>query len=333
MQNLNTNKQVAVVMATYNPNIEFFVKQIHSIKEQTYTNWECIVIDDCSSNEKFEEIKQIIAEDVRFTLHQNKVNLGSYHTFEEGLKLIANSQHEYICFCDQDDIWLPRKIEILVKEFDDLQISCVHSDLQLIDADDNLIHPSCWQFEGRNTEIYDSQLLILRNTITGCSMMFRKTVLEMALPFPKQQIKNSFHHDLWIALISLKHGVIKPIYEPLVLYRQHGNNVVGAMKSFSKRDFFHKLMSSNNPIKLIIDRSIFQIIARENIASSYNERINDKSFNYFHSKFDFAFSMILLSIKSFIKKIGVIRIMPYLIIGKFFLSISSKRNPHNRRVN
>ena len=96
MQNLNTNKQVAVVMATYNPNIEFFVKQIHSIKEQTYTNWECIVIDDCSSNEKFEEIKKIIAEDVRFTLHQNKVNLGSYHTFEEGLKLIANSQHEYI---------------------------------------------------------------------------------------------------------------------------------------------------------------------------------------------------------------------------------------------
>lgn len=312
MQNLNTNKQVAVVMATYNPNIEFFVKQIHSIKEQTYTNWECIVIDDCSSNEKFEEIKQIIAEDVRFTLHQNKVNLGSYHTFEEGLKLIANSQHEYICFCDQDDIWLPRKIEILVKEFDDSQISCVHSDLQLIDADDNLIHPSCWQFEGRNTEIYDSQLLILRNTITGCSMMFRKTVLEMALPFPKQQIKNSFHHDLWIALISLKHGVIKPIYEPLVLYRQHGNNVVGA-RSSTLFSFIGNLINKANPMGEFKQRCLFQWQSREYLSKIHLDRMNTQKKNYFNGSIS---RLLCLGFVSMIKNLKALRFVIYCLIGR-----------------
>jgi hypothetical protein len=61
----------------------------------------------------------------------------SYHTFEEGLKLVSQNA-DLICFCDQDDIWLSNKLEKLAKEFDDSKVSCVHSDLSLIDSQDNL---------------------------------------------------------------------------------------------------------------------------------------------------------------------------------------------------
>lgn len=265
---------ISIVLATYNPNIEFFIKQINSLKAQTHTNWQCIVVDDCSSPEKFEEIKNILSSDERFQVFRNEINLGSYHTFEEGLKKIGE-ETDLICFCDQDDVWLPNKLERLAREFDDAKISCVHSDLSLIGPQGELLHESCWKFENRNTQIYEAQLLILRNTITGCSMMFRKKILELALPFPKQEIKNSFHHDLWIALMSLQYGEIKPIEEPLVLYRQHGGNVVGAK---NQDNVFLRLLNylRSKGFSALFQEAGFQWSLRKNLAKNYQERSKSK---------------------------------------------------------
>jgi glycosyltransferase involved in cell wall biosynthesis len=314
MQSTLSQPLISIVLATYNPNVEFFVKQINSLKEQTYINWKCIVIDDCSSTEKFEEIKKIIAEDARFTLHQNKVNLGSYHTFEEGLKLLSK-ETELICFCDQDDIWLPNKLERLAHEFGNSQISCVHSDLSLIGPQDELLHKSCWKFENRNTQIYEAQLLILRNTITGCSMMFRKKTLELALPFPKQEIKNSFHHDLWIALISLQYGEIKPIDEPLVKYRQHGGNVVGAK---NQDNVFLKLLNylRSKGFSALLQESRFQWLLRKDIAKNYQERCNQQNkFQLFSSKTSLVELSFFLFISTF-KRYCSVTVAIKILLGK-----------------
>ncbi len=313
---------VCIILAVYKPNQQFLEQQLSSIQGQTYTNWHCIIIDDCPDWEHTNKVKELITNAPRFIFSQNKQNLGSYHAFEEGLKLVPE-EADLICFSDQDDIWLPNKLERLVRTFQDSQTACVHSDLKLIDENNKVTHQSCWQYEGRNTQIYDPELLILRNTITGCSMMFRREVLKLALPFPKQQIKNSFHHDLWIALMSLQFGRILPVDEPLVLYRQHVNNVVGA-KKVSLIDFFIKASSNKGFFTEQQKKFIFQVSFRKELAKSYLERSGNRTeaLNVY-TKQGF-FNLIKLVFHSKKQEYKACRFILYLIIGRLLLLLQPR---------
>ncbi len=329
------NEQIAIILATYNPNIEFFTKQIDSIKKQTYQNWTCIVIDDCSSPNKAQEIKNLIQEDKRFLFFQNEINLGSYYTFEQGLLKLSSLEEaaELICFSDQDDIWLPEKLEILAEEFNDSEISCIHSDLSLIDEKDNLIHESCWLYEKRSPEIYEPILLILRNTITGCSMMFRRRVLAKALPLPEQQIRNSFHHDLWIGLISSQYGRIKALNKPLVLYRQHANNVVGASKVDNGKFYLFSLVKKlflkvktfkdiKNSLTYSIEIAQTNLNLRIYLSKIFFDKVQSKIFISqlaFHNYPDFGISLFLFGIYAFSKNYYNL-LIPWLIIAKIIKS-------------
>ena len=217
---------VCVVMATYNPEPEFLRKQIDSLKAQSYSNWTCVITDDGSEASKYKYLQKLIEGDKRFSLRRNAGRLGVYHNFEAGLYKVP-ADAELICFSDQDDVWLRDKLEREVELFSDPSVSLVHSDLSVIDENDNLIHASCWKLENRNTRAYSHSLLLLRNTVTGCTAMFRRELLALALPFPTQGVSPLFHHDLWIALIAVSAGRIRAIKQPLVLYRQHGRNVIG----------------------------------------------------------------------------------------------------------
>ena len=79
-------EKIAIVLATYNPNLEYFKKQIESIKNQSYQNWICHIVDDCSQIEYQIAIQKIIAEDSRFICHFHDQNLNHYYNFERGLK-------------------------------------------------------------------------------------------------------------------------------------------------------------------------------------------------------------------------------------------------------
>ena len=83
---MQLTEKIAIVLATYNPNLEYFQKQIQSIKNQSYQNWICYIIDDCSQIEYQIAIQRIIAEDTRFICHFHDQNLNHYYNFERGLK-------------------------------------------------------------------------------------------------------------------------------------------------------------------------------------------------------------------------------------------------------
>lgn len=221
---------VGIAMATYNPCLSYLIDQITSLKNQTYKNWKCVVVDDNSNDEKFSNILQIIGDDPRFEIHRNSSNLGSFKTFERALGLVPK-EADFICFCDQDDIWISTKIELQLMAFEDPIISLVHTDQSLIDEKNRVFVASCWTLEGRDVLEATTDLLLFRNLITGCTTMFRRSVLQTALPFCSlRPIKEMYHHDMWISMHACVHGRVVGLKQPLVLYRQHGGNLVGVSR-------------------------------------------------------------------------------------------------------
>jgi glycosyltransferase involved in cell wall biosynthesis len=224
-------QKIAIVLATYNPDPDFLGQQVESIRQQTWQNWICHIVDDHSTVEAQDLICQLVEGDRRFVLHFHDNNVRAYHNFERGLGYVqADQAVDAIAFADQDDIWLPHKLARLAGALEDERAILAHSDMALINDQNQLLHPSVWSFEKRKPEILNFYRLLIRNTVTGCTMLFRKSLLTCALPFPKQSQDQDWFHDYWIALIATTQGKIIHIREPLVHYRAHQNNTIGAVK-------------------------------------------------------------------------------------------------------
>ena len=231
---MQLTEKIAIVLATYNPNLEYFQKQIQSIKNQSYQNWICHIVDDYSQMKYQIAIQKIIAEDTRFTCHFHDQNFNHYYNFERGLKYcIEDKTITAIALADQDDIWYPEKLTILLENLRYQQAVLVHSDLEMIDSNDEIINHSTWKFEGRNPEKLSIDLLLLRNVVTGCSVLFCASLIKDVMPFPPQK-RIHWYHDWWIALVAAQKGKIAHIHQPLVMYRIHGLNNVGVTQDAGK---------------------------------------------------------------------------------------------------
>ncbi|MCA2734317.1 MAG: glycosyltransferase [Pseudanabaena sp. M135S2SP2A07QC] len=260
-------EKIGIVLATYNPNIEYFQKQIQSIKNQIHENWICHIVDDFSLIDLQKSIEIIIGDDTRFVCHFHNQNLNHYYNFERGLKYcIEDSSITAIALSDQDDIWHPQKLSILLAKLREKKAVLVHSDLKMIDSKDNVINQSTWEFEGRNPEKLSTDLLLLCNVVTGCSLIFCKSIVNDILPFPEQD-KINWYHDWWIALVAAQKGRIEHIRQPLVMYRIHGLNNVGVTKDSSK--IYREIMLL---IKKKFKLSLNSYLVRKNFSNLFYQR-------------------------------------------------------------
>jgi glycosyltransferase involved in cell wall biosynthesis len=216
-----------IVLCAYRPELRYFKQQIRSIAAQTMEAWTCEVRLDEGTPSDGSEINAILGGDLRFKLTVNPRRLGPFHNFEAGV-VAAPAAAKFIAYADQDDEWLPEKLATMLAAFEDPEVMLVHSDLEVIDADGKRLHDSCFRLERRVLNDLSLPQLILRNAVTGCTSAFRAQIKPHLVPFPRQGLEIGFHHDLWTALIAAQHGRIKTISKPLVRYRQHGKNVIGA---------------------------------------------------------------------------------------------------------
>ena len=223
-----------IVLCCYQPNLEYLQAQLASISRQTDPGFRCLVQDDASPPEWSAQIAAACAGDPRFSFRRNETRLGVFHNFEHGLRYTPKDA-QYVCYCDQDDLWAPQKLARQRAVLQDPEVMLCHTDLELIDGEGGTLHPSCFAFEQRNVEDYSLPQLILRNSVTGCTLAFRATLLLQLLPFPEQGVTPRFHHDHWTVLNATLRGKVVAIKEPLVRYRQHGNNVLGASAATSRR--------------------------------------------------------------------------------------------------
>ncbi|MDH3689955.1 MAG: glycosyltransferase [Gammaproteobacteria bacterium] len=212
---------VAICLPTFNPDVGRFVKQVESIKNQTYENWCCIVNDDASPNDKYAEINSICGGDDRFHVYRNRERLGFYHNFEQCLKKVPTSA-AFIALSDQDDYWYPDKLEKCIRAFEENTV-LVYCDMRVVTDRDDIIAESFWNSRKNNYE--DLDILLLSNSITAAAAVFRFQLLDRILPFP-EKFRLSFH-DHWIACVALVSGKIRYIDVCLYDYIQHDKNVIG----------------------------------------------------------------------------------------------------------
>jgi glycosyltransferase involved in cell wall biosynthesis len=211
---------VAICMATFNPPIDLFRRQIESIRAQTHRNWTCFVSDDCSDSTRFAAIEQELRDDPRFVVSRSPRRLGFYHNFERALAMVPLDA-EFVALSDQDDRWYQDKLQVLLGAVERAQLA--YSDLRVIDYDDRVISDTYWTHRRNNYS--DLLSVLVANSVPGAASLFRRELLDHALPFPPTQFGH--FHDHWIALVALSLGTIAFIPRPLYDYVQHRDAVIG----------------------------------------------------------------------------------------------------------
>ena len=214
---MNSEKKVSIVMATYNGSLHLR-EQLDSIYSQTRIPDEVVVVDDNSTDGTLKILDEYHHKYGLLYL-KNKVNLGVSRNFE---KAICNCCGDYIAICDQDDVWMPQKIEKLLAKLSEIEgdkPACVSSKSIAVDKELNPLGNSFYTYK----DTYSLKDNIFGSKISqGCSMMFNRKLVDIMAPFPQTK----FVYDAYIGLLAACTGYKYNIGEPLMYYRHHQNNVV-----------------------------------------------------------------------------------------------------------
>ena len=222
-----------ILLASYNGE-KFIEEQILSIINQSYPNWHLIIRDDGSNDNTKNILKRYKNIDKRIDIIEDNNNIGPSLNFGTLLQFAYEKGFEIFFFCDQDDIWSKDKLATqlgLISRLEqgfgkDVPIM-VYSDLAVVDKNMNLIDKSFMHYQGLAKEDKRlTNLLLTQNIVTGCATAINRKLASIALPFPSDILM----HDWWLALCCSLNGIVEFINRPLVFYRQHGDNEVGAKR-------------------------------------------------------------------------------------------------------
>jgi cellulose synthase/poly-beta-1,6-N-acetylglucosamine synthase-like glycosyltransferase len=203
---------VSVAMATYNGE-RYVEEQLRSILAQLRDGDEVVIVDDASADATVARIAALADRRVR-VLHQAS-NAGVRGSFDRALRAC---RHPIIFLSDQDDLWLPDKRNALVAELQDGALLAL-SDASVIDAQGRVLEAS---FMARRGGFAGSAAATFhKNRYLGCTMAFRRELLDDVLPIPADVPM----HDMWIGLLATVRGRVAYVDRPLMLYRRHAANV------------------------------------------------------------------------------------------------------------
>lgn len=222
-------RSIAVLLAAYNAE-RYLEEQIESLLVQTNSDWTLYVRNDGSTDDTEHIIEKYCERfpDRIIQVDKGGDNLGCRGCF---FRLIEVVESDYYMFCDADDFWLPEKIELsynLLKEKENKYPNTallVHTDKVVCDEKLNIIAPSWWRAVGLNPDLFHKLLYIpVSPVVGGATSIFNKITRDYCLPLPQ----DAPQHDCWIPMQTAKYGQIFALHNPLILYRQHGSNAVGA---------------------------------------------------------------------------------------------------------
>ena len=219
---------IEVVLPTYN-GAAYLRQQVASIDQQTLRPQRLLVRDD-GSTDGTQELLVVLKTEYGDWLHllPSEENLGCSANVN---RLLEATKAPYVALADQDDVWLPHKLEAslaLLKHLESCQGEqtslLVHSDLELVDGDGTLLGCTYLQRQRLDPMLTAPEHLVLTNVVTGCTVLLNRALLKQALPIPAEALM----HDWWLALVASRFGEIAFLPDPTVQYRQHGANVLGA---------------------------------------------------------------------------------------------------------
>ena len=241
--------KISVIIPTYN-RFKYVLNAIHYIKNQTYTNIEIIVINDCSTQKEYYEYDW---KDVTIIhLPQNSKTTFGYpscgYVRNQGLKCASG---KYVAFCDDDDIWLPNKLEIQIKKMieNGYKISCTeayigygvynpsqhywkyNADYYYHQLKDIYINNGSTTLEYGFPDIWDFTFLQIHNCALVSSVVIEKELLHKINNFEPMDENNTQNCDVWFGkedwncwLRALEYTTMLYIKEPCIYYdNSHGD--------------------------------------------------------------------------------------------------------------
>ena len=227
---------ISILMAVYEPRMDWLRQQLVSLNEQTYPNLRLYIRDDCSPTVPYEQIQSCVRDCITrfpYVITRNEENLGSNGTFE---LLTEEADGELFAYCDQDDVWLPEKLTVLQEAMERERAVLAYSDVSAVDDEGKLLARSLRELRPRLTYLEGSDLapkLFFRNCVAGCAMLVNSNIAKRAIPFPRQTVC-----DHWIALLTATEGTVAFVPDQLVRYRQHKRNQTGVLTGVSDKQSY-----------------------------------------------------------------------------------------------
>lgn len=251
---------VSIITPTYNSE-KFISAAIQSVQNQTYPNWELIIIDDCSTDKTVEIINEAIKSDSRIRLHSLTKNEGTGAARNLG---VANSKGSYISFLDSDDLWAPNKLERQLDFMKENNLSFTFSFYECLDENGNHLNI---RKEAPSRTTYKK--LFFCNYIGNSTAIYNADILGK---IPINKIRKRQDWMLWLTIVK-KMKVAQPVPEVLAYYRIRKNSISSSKIELLKFNFdvyhkFHKM----NYIASLGSLMVF-IFAQLLIKPSYSRKV------------------------------------------------------------
>lgn len=262
---------ITILMATYNGSA-YLERQLDSILNQSYPHWELIIRDDQSTDQTVQLIEKYKALDSRINIiHAGSAYGSACSNFSALFDWAFQNHKTCIMFADQDDIWLPNKIEVSLKHLQQQQLKygletplLSYGNLSFIDDQDQPIKadlplPSSLHLE----------TLMNENYAWGCTMIMNEAAIKLINHIPIDAV----NHDYYVALVVSAFGKVNLIEDHLILYRQHAQNVSGNVEkmSFSSR-INRYIKDTDYMLKPLIDN--YKLV--QSFYQTYQGRLNSK---------------------------------------------------------
>jgi Glycosyl transferase family 2 len=238
---------ISVALCTYNGQ-RFLGEQLSSIATQSVLPNEVVISDDGSTDATL-SILGDFAHTAPFPVRvlQTEMNLGSTKNFEQA---ISRCSGELIALCDQDDVWLPNKLEIAANQFSqDPKLDAFFTDALLLNdrsEPTNTKKTRLWQqisFSQKEQGLVNRgdamHVLVNRFVATGATMMFRRRLLEKIIPIPTTGPAELLH-DGWVTLIAGATGKLRALSQATICYRQHSSQTIGVPKQAGRMSKFNE---------------------------------------------------------------------------------------------
>lgn len=249
--------KTSVALCTFNGE-KYLRKQLDSILEQTVAVDEIVICDDLSTDATLSILNQYKETFPNiFKIHANEKNLRSVKNFEKAISLCEN---EIVFLCDQDDMWIPEKVEVILNQFKiSPELQVIATNAFIINDDEDMLNVSTiYDIPSKTTKEMKEILFFHQNFCTGATIAMRKEFADDLMPFPPE---NLFHHDEWIALkASLKNQLLF-LNDRLIKYRIHQNQLVGGV-IFSEQDLQKRIDKIELPAEEMNSKIIFSFLKK-----------------------------------------------------------------------
>jgi glycosyltransferase involved in cell wall biosynthesis len=247
--------RISIALCTY-IGARFIEEQLQSLAAQTRLPDELVVCDDGSSDETMAIVSRFAARaPFQVLFSRNESQLGITRNFERAMSRCTG---DVIFLCDQDDFWLPEKIQTLMQPFEsDADVGLVFSDAMVTDAGLKPFDYTMWDSVGltprrqrQMNQGHAMDVLVRRYVVTGATLAFRASLRAQILPLPATS-----YHDAWVAAVAAMVSKVVAVRTPLILYRQHGANMIGGLRKGMLSRFWHAFQLRPEWFDLEIERA------------------------------------------------------------------------------